>query len=79
MILFFISLHRDNQTKQGTMKYRELERLVSKAGCYDTGRQQAGHPLWLNPKTGETFQMSNHQSQEVATGTLRKIMRAAGI
>ena len=25
------------------MKYKELERLVKKAGCYDTGRQQAGH------------------------------------
>lgn len=29
------------------MKYNELERLLKKAKCYDTGRQQNGHPLWL--------------------------------
>lgn len=61
------------------MKYTELERLVKKAGCYDTGRQQAGHPLWFSPKTGKTFQMSNHPGQEVATGTLKAIKKAAGI
>ena len=61
------------------MKYSELERLVKKAGCYDTGRQQAGHPLWYSPKTGKMFQMSNHGSQEVASGTLKKIKQAAGI
>jgi len=61
------------------MKYKELETLIRKAGCYDTGRQQAGHPLWYSPKTGMTFQMSNHGKQEVASGTLRQIKRAAGI
>ena len=61
------------------MKYKELERLVKKAGCYYIGRQQAGHPLWYSPKTGKMFQMSNHGSEEVATGTLNKIKKAAGI
>ena len=61
------------------MKYNELTKLVKKAGCYDTNRQQAGHPLWYSPKTGKTFQMSNHQSEEVATGTLKAILKAAGI
>lgn len=61
------------------MKYNELERLVKKAGCYDTKEQQAGHPLWYSPKTGMYFQMSNHKHEEVASGTLRKIKRAAGI
>lgn len=61
------------------MKYRELEKMVKKNGCYDTGRQQNGHPLWINPKTGMEFQMSNHRSEEVATGTLNKILKAAGL
>ena len=61
------------------MKYRELERIVKANGCYDTKRQQAGHPLWYCPKTGKEFQMSNHRSEEVATGTLKKILRAAGL
>ena len=54
------------------MKYNELEKMVKKAGCYDTGAQQAGHPLWYSPKTGKTFQMSNHGSEEVAKGTLNQ-------
>ena len=61
------------------MKYKELERIVKKAGCYDTGKQQAGHALWESPKTGMYFQMSNHGSEEVAKGTLGKIKKAAGI
>ena len=27
------------------MKYNELEKRIKKNGCYDTGEQQAGHPL----------------------------------
>ena len=61
------------------MKYHELEKIVRKAGCYDTGRQQNGHPLWYSPITNKVFQMSNHGSYEVATGTLKSILKAAGI
>lgn len=61
------------------MKYHELEKIVRKAGCYDTGRQQNGHPLWYSPKTGKLFKMSNHGSEEVAKGTLKSILKAAGI
>ena len=61
------------------MKYHELERKVRKAGCYDTKKQQCGHPLWYSPATGKTFQMSNHGSEEVAKGTLKAILKAAGI
>jgi len=43
------------------------------------GETEAGHPLWINPKTGVRFPMSHHHSQEVATGTLRSIKRAAGL
>jgi predicted RNA binding protein YcfA (HicA-like mRNA interferase family) len=61
------------------MKYSELEKLVRNAGCYDTKKQRAGHPLWYSPQTGMYFQMSNHGKQEVASGTLKAIKRAAGI
>ena len=61
------------------MKYTELIKKLKKGGCLDTGAQQAGHPLWYSPRTGKTFQLSNHSSQEVATGTLRKILKDAGI
>ncbi|MBQ9362998.1 MAG: type II toxin-antitoxin system HicA family toxin [Bacteroidaceae bacterium] len=61
------------------MKYNELERLVKKAGCYDTGEQMAGHPIWHCPSTGKDFKMSNHKSEEVAKGTLNAILKAAGL
>lgn len=61
------------------MKYNELMRLLKKSGCYDTGKQQNGHPLWYSPKTGKYFKVSNHGSAEVASGTLKAIKHAAGI
>lgn len=61
------------------MKYSELERKVKKIGCYDTGKQMAGHPLWYSPVTGKGFQMSNHGSEEVASKTLEKILKASGL
>ena len=76
MILIFVSL---SSKQRRVMKYNELIRLLKKAGCYDTGKQQSGHPLWHSPKTGISFQVSNHGKEEVAKGTLNAIKRAAGI
>lgn len=61
------------------MKYKELHRLLRKAGMVQLDEQRAGHPLWLNPQTGEKFTTSNHGGHEVATGTLRAILRSAGL
>lgn len=61
------------------MKYNELAKIVKKAGCYQTGREMAGHPLWYSPKTNREFKMSNHGAQEVAKGTLNSILKAAGL
>ena len=76
MILFFVSLQYLIAIK---MKYSELERKVKKIGCYDTGKQMNGHPLWYSPVTGKVFQMSNHGGEEVAKGALNAIMKAAGL
>ena len=76
MILFFVSLQYLIAIK---MKYSELERKVKKIGCYDTGKQMNGHPLWYSPVTGKVFQMSNPGGEEVAKGTLNAIMKAAGL
>ena len=61
------------------MKYRELESRLRKRKCFDTGEENRGHPLWYSPKTGKYFQLSHHKSQEVAPGTLNKIMKMAGL
>lgn len=61
------------------MKYNELIKKIKKAGCFDTGKQMGGHPIWHSPITGKDFKMSNHGSEEVATGTLNAILKAAGL
>lgn len=62
------------------MKYSELERALRKAGCYPlNGKQINGHPAWFSPKTGKKFRMSNHGSLEVKLGTLKQIMKDAGL
>ncbi len=43
------------------------------------GKSIAGHPEWYSPITGKYFPTSNHGSKEVAPGTLRNIIRDAGI
>lgn len=60
------------------MKYSELERKLKKAGCYEDG-EMSGHPLWYSPITDMYFKMSHHRSQEVAKGTLNRILKDAGV
>lgn len=60
------------------MKYSELERKLKKGDCYLDGEMN-GHPLWYSPITGKHFKMSNHKSQEVATGTLKSIKKDSGV
>lgn len=61
------------------MKYNELHKILRKAGMIELDEQRAGHPLWLNPLTGEKFTTSNHLSREVAAGTLKSIIKSAGL
>jgi predicted RNA binding protein YcfA (HicA-like mRNA interferase family) len=61
------------------MKYAELERKLSKNGCYDTNEQANGHPLWYSPTTEKYFRLSNHKTQEVPRGNFNSIIKAAGI
>lgn len=61
------------------MKYKELEKKIKKAGCYNNYKQMSGHPIWYCPTTKKIFKMSNHEKEEVATGTLNAILKAAGL
>ena len=61
------------------MKYNELHKLLKKAGCYDTGKVMAGHPLWYSPITKKYFPTSHHGAEEVKKGTLNSIRKSAGI
>lgn len=60
------------------MKYSELEKKLKKAGCYLEGTM-GGHPLWYSPITGKFFKMSHHGSKEIASGTLKSIIKDSGV
>jgi predicted RNA binding protein YcfA (HicA-like mRNA interferase family) len=76
MILILVSLFLIDQLQK--MKYSELERKLKKEGCYEDGIMN-GHPLWYSPKTDKYFKMGHHKSQEIAKGTLKSILKDAGI
>ncbi|MDR0836511.1 MAG: type II toxin-antitoxin system HicA family toxin [Tannerella sp.] len=60
------------------MKYSELERKIKPFGCrwYEDGSK---HPIWISPITGNKFAMSYHKSEEVKSGTLKSILKLAGV
>ncbi|MCD8025387.1 MAG: type II toxin-antitoxin system HicA family toxin [Clostridiales bacterium] len=60
------------------MKYSELKKLLKKNGCY-LRKEGRNHELWFSPKTGKTFAVGRHGSQEVAEGTLKNIKKDSGI
>ncbi len=60
------------------MKYSELERLLRKAGC-TVFREGANHTLWYSPITKAKFPVGRHSKEEVPIGTLRNILKAAGL
>lgn len=60
------------------MKYSELEKILKKAGC-SIYREGANHTQWYSPITGNIFPVGRHKNQDVKSGTLRAILKQAGI
>ena len=60
------------------MTYSELKKILKKNDCYPV-REGANHEIWYSPKTQKQFTIGRHQTQEIPTGTLKSIMKAAGI
>lgn len=60
------------------MKYSELHKKLKKAGCYLI-REGGNHPIWYSPITKTQFPTGRHESQEVKTGTIKKIEKASGV
>lgn len=60
------------------MRYSELKRILIENGCtlYREGRS---HEKWISPITNQKFVVPRHNTQEVPIGTLKNIMRSAGI
>jgi hypothetical protein len=60
------------------VKYSEAERELRKAGCFFIGYRD-GHPLWYSPITHKSFKLGHHRSQEIRTGTAKKIEIESGV
>lgn len=60
------------------MKYSELERKLKAAGCR-ISREGSSHTMWYSPITDQTFPVGRHKNEEVRKGTLKSILKAAGL
>ena len=60
------------------MTYSELKKILKKNGCYPV-KEGASHEIWFSSNTGKKFTVGRHNTQEIPTGTLKSIMKSAGI
>lgn len=60
------------------MRYSEIYKELKEHKCHVL-REGANHSIWFSPITGQTFPVSRHKTEEVPTGTLKSIRKAAGI
>lgn len=59
------------------MKKSEVVRLLKKLGARFK-EQDKKHEVWTNPLTKAEARLPRHDAQEVATGTLQKILKQLG-
>lgn len=60
------------------MKYSELKKLLKAHGC-KLDHEGGNHEIWYSPITGKMFPIGRHKAEEVAAGTLKAILKQAGI
>lgn len=60
------------------MKTSELVKLLKRNHCHflDHGKE---HDIWYSGLTGKKIRIPRNQSQEIPKGTLKNIMKSAGI
>lgn len=59
------------------MKISELLKILKKNGCYFV-RHGKNHDIWFSSASNKQFSVPRHKD-EVKTGTLKSIMRDAGV
>lgn len=60
------------------MKYSELKKILKKNGCIFRHKGKR-HEIWYSFKTDSEFPVGRHNTQDVAPGTLKAILKQAGI
>lgn len=59
-------------------RYRDIVRRLKAFGFHLDRQPSGSHEIWLNPATGRRASLPRH-SRDLAEGTLRSILRQAGI
>ncbi len=59
-------------------KYKDVEKSLKKLG-FEKVRQKGSHVIFKNPVSGSTFPVPNHGPKELPIGTLRSILKSAGL
>lgn len=59
-------------------KYKDVEKLLKKYG-FEKIRQKGSHVTFKDAISGKTFTVPNHGSKPIAIGTLRGILKSAGL
>ena len=60
------------------MKFSELKKLLRANGCI-MHHEGTNHEIWYSPITKKTFPVGRHRTEDVATGTLKAILKQSGI
>lgn len=60
------------------MKYSELVKLLKNNGC-TVDHEGKRHTMWYSPITKGYFPVGRHKNEDVKTGTLKSILKAAGL
>lgn len=61
------------------MKVSELIKLLKRSGCCSFVEHGKEHDKWHSSLTGKDFRIPRHRSKELPSGTLKAILRDAGI
>ena len=59
-------------------KVSEIVKKLKKAGCF-LYREGSEHEIWFSPITGKKFQVPRHYNKELPSGTLKSILKSAGL
>lgn len=61
------------------MRYSELIKKLKRLDCHFDRQGSGSHEIWRNPHTNGLAQIPHHSNQEIATGTLHKILKDLGL
>ncbi len=61
------------------MTYRELVKKLRTCGCEFVRPAAGSHEIWWNPASQQFTTVPRHANRDLATGTLRAILRDLGV